>query len=389
MKRFGKQERINLDRALRTGLPACTSRDAKFTPLFEAAFAKRLGTKYAVAMNSASSVLHAALIAAGVGAGDEVVVDPISRFGAAAVLCQNAVPVFADVDRATFNMDPASLDRRITKRTRAVICTHQFGLPCEMDAIVRIARRRRLTLIEDCALSLLSEYKGRLIGAIGDVGVFSFAASKQMSLGDGGMAVTNSPKLRNGLQRARLHGIIKSKEREMSGRQGWNYRITELQSAVGLAQVPKIAPFIARHIKTAGLFDKAIRASRCLRPRPVPDHVVDSSQSYAFLFDEKACGKSLRAFKEDMKGTCVGVGSFEKPIYLHRLLTEMTMYGKRRCPLTCRFHQGKVWYGEGLCPNAEYVVPRMCVVAITSLLHHYTQKEIAAMAALVKRRVPA
>ncbi len=387
MKRFGKQERLNLNEVLRSEVLTCTSPRAKFTPLFEAAFAKRFGVKYAVAMNSASSVLHSALIAAGVGAGDEVLVDPISRFAAAAVLCQNAVPVFADVRRTTFNMDPASLDRRITKRTKAVICTHLFGLPCEMDAIAAIARRHKLVLIEDCALSLRSKYKGQWVGTIGDIGVFSFAAGKQLTLGDGGMALTNDRKLRDGLLRSRLHGFIKGREKEMGGYLGWNYRITELQSAVGLAQTDKMDAMIARHIAAAGLFDLAIRAGKCLVPRPAPADVTDSAQSYAFLFDDAACGKTIRSFKNDMQGACVSVGSYEKPIYLHPLISGMKMYGNRGCPLSCRYYGGRIRYAEGLCPNAEYVAPRMCVIGITSLLNNYTQREIIGLAGKIKARI--
>src|SRR5437764_256070 len=164
----------------------------EFTPRFESAFAAAVGARHGVAMNSAMSVLHAAVAAAEAGAGDEVLCDPICVFGAVAAMYNNAVPVFVDIDPVTMNMDPDRIEERITERTKAMIVTHVWGLPAEMDRIVAVARRHGLVVIEDCAHALFATYQGKAAGTWGDIGSFSFQMSKQMGLGDGGMGVTDS-----------------------------------------------------------------------------------------------------------------------------------------------------------------------------------------------------
>ncbi|MCX6374482.1 MAG: DegT/DnrJ/EryC1/StrS family aminotransferase, partial [Armatimonadetes bacterium] len=170
-----------------------------FVPRFEEEFAKLLGAKHAVAMNTCMSALHAAVLCAEAGAGTEVICDAEFIFGSMAVLYNNAIPVYVDIDPITHNMNPDGIEAAITDRTKAIIVTHAWGLPAEMDRITEIARRHGLTVIEDCAESLLADYKGRFTGAWGDVGCFSFQASKQLSTGDGGMATTNSDEIRDKL----------------------------------------------------------------------------------------------------------------------------------------------------------------------------------------------
>ncbi|MGB9596493.1 MAG: DegT/DnrJ/EryC1/StrS family aminotransferase, partial [Candidatus Poribacteria bacterium] len=165
------------------------------TPKFEAEFAKAMNAKFAVAMNCAMSVLHTGVIVSGAGAGDEVICDPIFVFGAVATMYNNAVPVFVDVDPITMNMNPDLIEAKITDRTKAIIVTHAWGLPAKMDKIVEIAHKHNLFVIEDCAHALFATYKGRYAGTWGDVGSFSFQMSKQMGLGDGGMAVTNDEQI--------------------------------------------------------------------------------------------------------------------------------------------------------------------------------------------------
>jgi len=164
-----------------------------FVPRLEVAFAEVIGVRYAVAINTCMSALHAAIRAAGAGPGTEILCDAEFVFGAMAVLYNNAIPVFVDIDPVTHNMNPDLIELAITERTRALIVTNAWGLPSELDRIVEIAHRHGLLVIEDCAQSLFADYKGRMTGAWGDVGCFSFQAHKQLSTGDGGMATTNDP----------------------------------------------------------------------------------------------------------------------------------------------------------------------------------------------------
>ena len=140
-----------------------SSLDGEFTHRFEEAFAKALGARFAVAMNSAMSVLHSSVMAAGAGAGDEVICDPVCVFGAVAAMYNNAVPVFVDIEPVTMNMNPDLIEEKITERTKAIIVTHIWGLPAKMDRIVDVARKYNLTVVEDCAHALFARYKGCLL----------------------------------------------------------------------------------------------------------------------------------------------------------------------------------------------------------------------------------
>ena len=222
---------------------------------FEAAFAEYHGIRHAIAVNSATSGLHAAVAACEVGPGDEVIVPPYTFTATAtAVLHHNAIPVFVDVDPVTFCMDPAQLEKAITPRTKAVIPVHLLGHPADMDAILAIARRHHLKVIEDCAQAPGARYKGRLVGTMGDCGVFSFQETKNMVTGEGGMVITNDPDLAERARMIRNHGeaVIAGEPRKyLTSTIGWNYRMTEVEAA------------IATHIKrwhAAGVCCAAVQA---------------------------------------------------------------------------------------------------------------------------------
>ena len=170
VRQFGDRDLEILSEVIASGNLSALS-GGQVTPRFEAAFAQAHGAKCGVAMNSAMSILHASVIAAGAGAGDEVICDPVCVFGAVAAMYNNAIPVFVDIDPITWNMDPGLLEASISPRTKAVIVTHVCGLAAEMDRIVEISHRHGLVVIEDCAHATLTRYKGRFCGTWGDIGV--------------------------------------------------------------------------------------------------------------------------------------------------------------------------------------------------------------------------
>ena len=192
--RFGEEELVYVKEVLDSGLGASTY--GTMNKRLEEAFAARFGVRYAITHNSGTSTLHSCLAAAGVGPGDEVISPALTVISDAAVtLHQNAVPVFADIDPDTFNMDPQDVERRITPRTKAIMPVHLYGLPCDMDPIMALAEKHHLTVIEDAAQCFLGEYKGRLAGTIGHMASFSFENTKHMSTGDGGIVITNDERL--------------------------------------------------------------------------------------------------------------------------------------------------------------------------------------------------
>lgn len=234
---------------------------------FEKAVADYTGAKYAVAIANGTAALHAACFAAGIGEGDEVITTPIT-FAASAncVLYCGAVPVFADIKRDTYNIDPADIRRKITDRTKAIIAVHYTGQPCEMDEIHKIAKEHGLYVIEDAAHALGADYKGRRIGSISDMATFSFHPVKHITTGEGGMITTNDRELYQRLVLFRSHGITRDEERLQHNEGGWyyeqmalgyNYRITDIQCALGISQMKKLDRFVQKRKELAARYQKA------------------------------------------------------------------------------------------------------------------------------------
>jgi perosamine synthetase len=329
------------------------------TPRFEAEFARAMNAKFAVAMNCAMSVLHAAVIVSGAGAGDEVICDPVFVFGAVATMYNNAVPVFVDIDPVTMNMNPDLIEAKITDRTKAIIVTHAWGLPAKMDRIVEIAHKHNLLVIEDCAHALFATYKGKYAGTWGDVGSFSFQMSKQMGLGDGGMAVTNSEDIANTLD---LNAGAPTFASVAYGLH-WNYRMTEQTSAIGLAQLEKAKKYVEELIDVASLYDEAVKDC----PWIVLQKDEDAKSTYHFwasIFRGEQHGISMEEFVKVLgeEGGSLFIGYTGMPAYKHPLVAQRMGYG-RGCPLDCPHHEGiGNQYPDDLCPVAEDIFHRMLLV---------------------------
>lgn len=217
------------------------SSQGTFVQEFEGSLREFLRANYVVTTSSGTAALHLALAALGVGPGDEVLV-PDLTFGATAnaVIHCGATPVFIDISAETWTLDPKLINERITSRTRAIIPVHLYGHPCDMTPIIDIAAQHRLFLVEDCAQALGAEYQGTKVGTLGDVGCFSFFANKIITTGEGGACITNHHWLDSRLRLLRDHGMAKEK-RYWHLRPGFNYRMTNLQAAIGVAQLERIA----------------------------------------------------------------------------------------------------------------------------------------------------
>jgi perosamine synthetase len=212
---------------------------------FERDFGTACGSEHAVACSSGTAAIHLALLAAGIGAGDEVIVPCFTLIvSASMVLLTGATPVFVDVDRDTWCIDPNLIEEKITSRTKAIMAVHMYGHPCDMDAIMEIAARRGLYVIEDAAQAHGAVYNGRTVGGIADIGCFSFYGNKVLTTGEGGMLVTN---MRSFAEQARLLRNQAFEDPRFVHRYlGFNYRLTNLQAAIGLAQCERLAQKVAR-----------------------------------------------------------------------------------------------------------------------------------------------
>jgi len=329
----------------------------QLTPRFQTAFAEAHGAKHGVAMNAAMSVLHASIISAGAGTGDEVICDPVCVFGAMATMYANAVPVFVDVDPVTWNMNPDAIEERITERTKALIVTHVCGLPAEIDRIVEVAHRHDVIVIEDCAHALLTRYKGKCVGTWGDIGSFSFQASKQMGLGDGGMALTDNDELAAKLN---LHAGAPTFMAVAYGMH-YNYRMSEPVAAIGIAQLERLPGYIEGLRRAAALLDAAVADCAFIDLQRGPAEAEHSFHLWGATFHGERTGLSredfARVLEEEQVG--IGMGYTNIPAYRHPLIAERMGSG-RGCPLDCPLYGGTGnQYPDGLCPKVEALFPNI------------------------------
>jgi dTDP-4-amino-4,6-dideoxygalactose transaminase len=265
---IGPEEEEAVLAVLRSGMIA----QGPQTERFERAFAELCGVRHAVAVSNGTVALHLALLAHNVGPGDEVITSPFSFIATAnSILMAGARPVFVDIDARDFNLDPNLVEAAITPRTRAIMPVHLYGQPAQMDALLDIARRYNLTIIEDAAQAVGATYAGRPTGSFGTA-CFSLYATKNITTGEGGMITTDDARIADRLRLLRAHGM---RVRYYHEHFGYNFRITDLQSAIGLVQLGKLEAFTTRRIANAAYLDAAITHPALSTPwaRPGVRHV--------------------------------------------------------------------------------------------------------------------
>jgi perosamine synthetase len=357
--RIGQREVEYIKEAIDSGLTG------KMNQRLEEAFAKKFGVKYAIGVNSGNSALHCCLAAMGIGAGDEVIVPPLT-FGspAFAAMYQGAVPVFADVDPDTFTIDPNDIKKKITPRTRAIITVALYGLSPDMDPIMEIAESHDLSVIEDCAECYLGMYKGRLAGTIGDMAIFSFERSKHMTTGNGGIIITNSEELAEKARKFSVMGystlragtseskppkeVIQDPNFDRHLLVSPNYRLPEICAAMALSQLERLDEFVRKRIEVAELYGEAVQDCRWLKPQKTPKGFVNSYWTYAMKLEGDDRGISWHVFRK----TYLGEGG--DPFYAAWKLTYMEPALSR-----VRFKERNIIYKRGICPVAEYLQPRL------------------------------
>lgn len=290
---------------------------------FEQTVADYVGAKYAVAISNGTFALHAACFAAGIEPGDEVITTPLT-FAASAncVLYCGGTPVFADVDPKTYNIDPEDIQRKITDRTKAIIAVHLAGQPCDMDAIHSIAREHGLIVIEDGAHALGSVYKGKKVGSMSDMTTFSFHPVKPITTGEGGMIVTDNEDFYKKMILFRSHGI--TRDDSMMTRNdgpwfyqqfnlGYNYRITDIQCALGCSQMKKLDRFLARRKEIVARYNEAFAdCDNIITPYQLSD---TESGWHLYIVQVKKCDR--RQVFENMREKGIGVNVHYIPVYMH------------------------------------------------------------------------
>lgn len=271
---LGDEEITALERVVRSG--RLWRVDGTETPLLEQEFAALHGVDHAIATSSGTAAIHLAIAAVNPEPGDEVITTPLTDFGTVApILAQNAVPVFADVDPVTGNLDPASVEQRLSARTRAIVVVHLFGAAAPVIELRRIADRHSLLLVEDCAQAYLARPPGGddYVGTYGDVGCFSLQQSKHITCGDGGLAITRRPELARRMRLFADKGWPRQSGERTHLCLGLNYRMTELHAAVARAQLAKLSTVVARRRWVAGRIARSVDGLPGLTvPRPRARH---------------------------------------------------------------------------------------------------------------------
>src|SRR5947207_8085430 len=277
---------------------------------FEREWADRLGVRHAVLFNTGTAAIHAALYAVGVEAGDEVITTAFTFSGTfQAALHQGAIPIFVDIDPATFNMDPALIEARITPRTKAILPVHIHGMPCDMDAIMDIAHRHTLAVVEDAAQAHLATYRDRYAGTIGNAGAFSVQATKNLSGIEGGFVVSNDSAVANAARRIRTYGEDIADGSDLGGwyfrpytvfSVGWNYRSNELSAAFARSQLRRLDEYTAIAQRNGRFLNQALASIPGLRPPVETPDRCSVFHKYRVRFDVKRLAAELPAI--DFRG---------------------------------------------------------------------------------------
>lgn len=335
---------------------------------FEREWAELSGVAHAISVNSCTSGLYAAVGAAGVGPGDEVIVSPYTMAASAtAALIFQGVPVFADIDPLTYCISAETIRPRITPRTKAIIVVHIFGQPADMDPIMDLAREHGLVVIEDCAQAPFATYKGRPVGGLGDMGVFSLNYHKHIHTGEGGMVTTNDARLAERLQLIRNHAeaVVERKGVEdLTNMVGFNFRLGEIEAAIGREQIKKGPALIRQRQANVAFLEQALRDLPGLKMPHVGaagDHVY---YVHALDYDAAQTGvpreRLVAALKAELpvtelregEGPLMGMG-YVKPLYLLPMFQKRIAYGPSGYPFNSPLYDGDPTYARGTCPNAE------------------------------------
>jgi perosamine synthetase len=265
-----------------------------FISEFEKQFAAYVGASHAAAVCNGTAALHVALLALGIGPGDEVIVPTLTYIAAVnAIAYTGATPVFVDSRRDTWQMDPADVQRKITSRTKALMVVHLYGHPCELQALKEIAREHRLLVVEDCAEALGARYKGKLVGTFGDIAAFSFYGNKTITTGEGGMIVTNDRTLAESAKHFKGQGLAAHRE-YWHDVIGYNYRMTNICAAIGLAQLERVDEFLSKKRELAKTYEKSLQGL------PVEVHCESANVAHSYwmtslLVEDPADRDELRA----------------------------------------------------------------------------------------------
>jgi dTDP-4-amino-4,6-dideoxygalactose transaminase len=381
---FGEEEIAALANVIRSGTLFSVS--GQFVKNFEKRFAEALGVKYAYACASGTAAVHSAIAALDPEPGDEVISSPITDMGAIApILYQGAIPVFADVDSKTCNVSARTIEPCLSERTRAIIVTHLFGSPCDMDEIMDLAAKHDIPVIEDCAQSFLARYDGRLVGTFGKIASFSLQQGKHMTTGEGGLVVTNDEQIARRLflfiNKAWGYGDAQPDHYFLA----LNYRMTELQGAVGLAQLPKLPATVEQRVQMAERLTNKLRGLRGVTTPKVRPKDTHTYWKYCLFIDHEEIRGGPVRLAEDLRN--LGVASapryIQKPAFMCEVFQKQRTFGNSRYPFTLARPEA-LDYRPSRFPGAFSALERILVLPWNE---RYTDEHVEYLAGSIRDAV--
>lgn len=348
------------------GAPGGFFNGGKEVKAFEGLWAKTYGFKHAISMSSLTVGLQAAVAAVGIEPGDEVICPPYTMSATAtSILFYGGIPVFADLDPERYSMAPTAIEACITPRTRAIMVVHLFGYPADMDAIMAIAKRHKLKVIEDAAQAPGIHYRGRPVGTIGDIGGFSLNYHKQIHAGEGGLMVTNDDELALRCQLIRNHGENTTEAlgvQDISNTLGSNYRFTELQAAIATEQFKRLKGILEHRATLARHLDARLDKIPGLKVQKLEPGSTHGYYMYPIRFDEQVMGIPRNLFMRAVNAelpkprywntTPLYLEGYVRPLYLNPIYQKKIAIGRKGFPFNC--NPGITYeYPKGLCPVTE------------------------------------
>ncbi len=294
---------------------------------FESIFAEYTGAKYALALNSCTAGLHLSMLVAGIGPGDEVITTPLTFCATAnAIIHVSGKPVFVDVEKETMNIDPEKIEKAITSRTKAIMPVHLAGRPCNMDAILDIAHRHNLLIIEDAAHCIEGWYKGKKVGNIGDITCFSFYVTKNIVTGEGGMVTTNREEWADKMKMYALHGMTKDAWMRYSDEgfkhyqviyPGFKYNMMDIQASLGIHQMKRIDEYLERREEIWDIYGEAFAELPVITPRPAEPNTVHARHLYTLLIDVDRIKMTRDEVQQNLYDMNIGTGIHFISLHLH------------------------------------------------------------------------
>jgi len=330
----------------------------EFVSKFEKEFARYIGVKHAIAVNTGTAALHIAIAALNIGPGDEVIVPPFTFIASASsILHNNAIPIFADIDDKSYTLDPNSVRDKITEKTKAIIPVHLAGISADMSELMDIGSDNGIKIIEDAAQSIGTRCYKKKVGSIGHLGCFSFYPSKNMTTGEGGMITTNDDELAEQCRLLRHHG---EPEWYVYNRLGYNYRMTEIQGAIGRVQLKKIDSFISMRNKNAKYLSEATSNLNGIIPPFIPEYCEPAFNYWIGRLDPSVLGITKSQFLNRFPRSKV---LYPKPLYKTKLFQEKIAYSNG-CPWSCPFYNKEINYKDVYLPIVEKVTQEIFALDI-------------------------